>query len=229
MIAAIDIETTGTDYWRSEIIALSVGLYGDDGQLNAEKELFFKPVRLKFWDKNSEAVHKISLDRALTFPDPNESWQEFFDFLNDNTTGKVKFLCHALYLGSYFDEAFIRCQMFLTDHHWLVYKYFSETISTHTMCQKLKTGGIYNFEKLSLDYLCNYFSIPIKHHDARSDRQACAKLYFKIRDAYYAITDEEVSRKEASWQASQNQENSPHRAIHSKVDRRKKRQFTEMG
>jgi DNA polymerase III epsilon subunit-like protein len=228
MIAVVDIETSSTDYWRGEIIALSIGLYSNDGQLVNELDLKFRPVRLRYWDKGSEAVHKITVEEAKGFPNANQSWAAFFDFLEQNLPSKVPFVCHALYFGSYFDRAFINCQMFLSDNHWLVYKYFSETISTHTMCQKLKTHGVHAFEKLSLDYLSNYFRIKLSHHDARSDREACAKIYFKTKDQYDAIREEQ-RRKEAAREADQGPQDGPHRALPPKVHRGKRGKLTEVG
>jgi len=228
MKVVIDIETSGLDLWRCEVIALSIGLYSDAGDLVNELDLNFKPVRLGYWSNESEAIHGISRMAALKFPDANESWGKFFDFLDQNLDERADFVCHALWLGHYFDSTFLFCQMFLSNNHWLLRKYFkSETISTHTMAQKLKSHGIYNFEKLNLAYLCQYFGISLDHHNARSDREACSKLYFKMKDRYDEVIKEE-SRKEAQREADQDQKDGSYRAIPSKKGRSKKRNATEM-
>lgn len=227
MIAVIDIETTGTDYWRSEIIALSVGLYKDSGEIVAEKDLYFRPVRMKFWSDDSEAIHGISKDLAMSFQDANKSWGEFFEFLDSNIEKPIPFVCHALWFGHYFDRAFIECQMFLTNHHWLLRKYFSRSISTHTMAQKLKTHGYYNFEKLSLDYLSKWFKIDLDHHDAKSDRSACAKLYFYMKDKYHEIEEEEL-RKEAQRQTDESEKDSTRGTIPVKKGGRKPRKTASL-
>ena len=222
MIAVVDIETTGTDYWRSEIIALSVGLYQNTGELVAEKDLYFKPVRIKFWSDEAEMVHGINKEVAMNLPDANKSWGEFFEFLDSHIEKPIPFVCHALWFGHYFDRAFLECQMFLTNHHWLLRKYFSASVSTHTMAQKLKTHGYYNFEKLSLDYLSNWFKIDLDHHDAKSDRIACAKLYFYLKDRYNEIQEEEL-RKETQRQTDQSKEDSTRGALPIKKSRGKPR------
>lgn len=225
MIAVVDIETTGLDYWRSEVLTLSIGLY--DGELIAEKEFEFRPVRPRFWTKESEAIHGISLERALKFKDGNESWMEFFEFCGEHIKKPIPFVCHAKWFGHYFDRAFIECQLFLTGNHWFLRKYFSDTKSTITMCQTLRTAGVYELEKLSLDYLADYFQFTLNHHEAKSDREVCAKIYYRVLEEYESIYKEKL-RAEADREANQDKEANPSRAIRSGAPRKKSRKSSKV-
>lgn len=225
MIAVVDIETTGLDYWRSEVITLSIGLYSNE--LIAEKEFNFKPVRTKFWSTESEKIHGISLEQSLTFKDGNESWMEFFEFCEEYIKKPIPFVCHAKWFGHYFDRAFIECQLFLTGTHWFLRKYFSETISTMTMCQTLRSSGVYQFEKLSLDYLADYFKFDLDHHNAKSDRQVCAKIYYRVLEEYESVYKEKL-RAEAIRETNKDQEASTPRTVRSTSHRKKSRKSTKM-
>lgn len=228
MIGVIDIETTGVDYWRNEILTLSLGIYSDNQDEIASIELKFRPVRMKYWKDEAEAVHKISKEEAKNFPDANESWGQFFDFIEENVSSPIPFVCHALWFGHYFDRAFLECQMFLTDNHWLLRKYFSKSISTHTMCQTLRTHQVYNFEKLSLDVICKHFKIELNHHEAKSDRVACAKVYFKIREKYNEVYEEKC-RKEAERERDETEKDGSHGAVPIENGRGKTRKPTKVG
>lgn len=228
MIAVIDIETTGLDYWRCEILTLSIGLYEDNSSLIAEREFCFKPERMKYWSDQAGAVHKISKEKALTFPDKNDSWEDFFILLDWYIKEPIHLVCHAKYITSYFDRAFLDCQMDLMGRLFELRKYFKSTISTHTICQDLRTARVYNFEKLSLDYICTYFKINLDHHNAKSDREACAKIYFLTKEKHEKIIKEQC-RAEAERLSSEDKENCSHRALSPEFRRKKRGKSTKLG
>jgi DNA polymerase III alpha subunit (gram-positive type) len=172
----IDIETTGLDYWRNEILTLSVSAMQLDGYNELDKELFqFRPTRPKFFSQESEEIHGISIDQAMNFPEQRKEMKRFLNFLKAYASKPQLMVCHAKWFGKYFDSAFIDCQLFLTNEIWEKRKYIGKTVSTLTMAQSAKVQS----ESFSLDSLCKHYQIELKHHDADSDRNACQEL-FKI-------------------------------------------------
>lgn len=172
----IDIETTGLDYWRNEILTLSISAVKIDGHEEMDSELFtFRPTRPSFFSEESEAIHGISLSTALNFPRQHLEWERFFKFLKAYASTPQLMVCHSKWFGKYFDSAFLDCQLFLVDKLWEKRKYIHKPVSTITMAQSLNV----NSESYKLNHLCHYYGIELKHHDAVSDRKACQEL-FKI-------------------------------------------------
>jgi DNA polymerase-3 subunit epsilon len=172
----IDIETTGLDSWRNEILTLSISAVKIDGHEELDSELFtFRPTRPDFFSEESEAIHGISLSKALNFPRQNLEWERFFKFLKAYASTPQIMVCHAKWFGRYFDSTFLDCQLFLVDKLFEKRKYIHKPVSTITMAQSLNI----NSASYKLNDLCHYYSIELKHHDAVSDRKACQEL-FKI-------------------------------------------------
>lgn len=170
----IDIETTGLDCWRNEILTLSCGVVDikTQEQIN-EKEFSFRPTRRSFFNSEAEKIHGISLERALTFPESRGEWIRFIDFLKQNTNTPQIMCCHALWFGKYFDSNFISCQLDLLELNFEKRKYIGMCVSTHSMAKiHYGTGEPLNLKALSLKH-----EIELNHHDAKSDREACQKLF----------------------------------------------------
>jgi DNA polymerase III alpha subunit (gram-positive type) len=176
----VDIETTGLDYFRNEILVMSISFC--DYSLNEVDSVLikFKPQNLSSWSMEAQSVHKITKEQAMAFQDAKISWKMFFDFIScyGNNSPLV---CHAKWFNLYFDSAFINAQCFLMDKLYQKRKFVSDkTLSTHTIAKHLRrVSSVASTEKLSLDALCKVHNIKLDHHNAESDRQACQAL-FKI-------------------------------------------------
>lgn len=173
-----DIETTGTDYFRNEILKISCGIY-DDGIEIDSLELSIKPQRKQYWQSEAERVHRISWEQAQGFHSANYCYSELIKFMH--FYGMGDFVCHALWFGNYFDRAFIEAQMSLLD---LTYRYRknlrTRTISTITLAKQLQKNGFIEVDSFGLEELCKKFGIKLDHHDAKSDREACAQIYWLL-------------------------------------------------
>ena len=175
-----DIETTGTDFFRNEIITLSCGLYNDGLEIDS-LEMNLKPVRKHYWQPEAEKVHKISWGEAQGFRDANQCFEELIRFMNFYGVGD--FVCHALWFGNYFDRAFIEAQMSLFDINYRYRKNVrTRTISTLTLAKKLQKNGFISVDSFGLGVLCKHFGINLDHHNAMSDRKACAELYYLLTE-----------------------------------------------
>jgi DNA polymerase III epsilon subunit-like protein len=176
----VDVETTGTDYWRNEIITLSISFC--DEELNeCDSALFrFRPKYKDFWEEGAEAAHGIAWDEAANFPDAEIEWKSFLSFIGYHGN-RSPLVCHAKWFGHYFDHAFINAQLSLRNLLFEKRKYISEkTISTISMAETLRREGLVASGSLALNVLCEQFKINLNHHDAESDRLACQELFKKF-------------------------------------------------
>ena len=113
-IIVVDLETTGLDPWRCEILTWSMSAVDYFTlQRKASIELTFRPQNLAFWDyihpeaiaraakrkkpiKKASEIHGISLSQALYFDDKNKSTALALEFIGDHCGGIPQtFLCHA--------------------------------------------------------------------------------------------------------------------------------------
>lgn len=179
-IFVTDIETTGLDSFRNEILTMSISCVALDGFRELGKELFsFKPIYKKFFTSESEAIHGISWEKSQSFNRKSDEWKRFFDFLKSQTNKPIPLVCHAMWFGKYFDSSFIDCQLSLSDQLFEKRKYIGKPASTLTMARNLSKRGLLSVPSNGLAELSRIHNIELKHHDAESDREACQKL-FKI-------------------------------------------------
>lgn len=178
----VDLETTGLDPMRNEILTVSLSVcdYKTLEQIE-EIELEFKPVNLKYWSEEAEKVHGIKLQKALSFQDKRHSTNEMMRFFKRHQKEGVQpIVSHALnYMGAYFDQNFLMQHFFRTADEQL-YQYRRICgISQSTIDFAKALGG---FENYKLSTLCKFYNIPLNHHNSKSDREACQKLYKIFRE-----------------------------------------------
>lgn len=194
----VDIETTGTDYWRNEILTWSMSAvdYYSLEQID-EIELTFKPHNLKFWSRDSEKIHKIPLSKALYFEDKMTSSLKALEFIEKYSFNSPQVLvCHAFDKyrnGDLFDANMIKWHMEKLGLRFRYQKSIRFTQSTATFFLEAKKQGYHVSDKLfsqedeekgvALKVLCKKYGIALDHHNAKSDRQACYELY-KIARAF---------------------------------------------
>lgn len=184
-VFVVDIETTGLDFWRNEILTISISAVSNF--VTVSEEVFkFKPERKQYYSAESEQIHGISLKEAMGFNNSKKEWNRFLDFISSFSERPLPIICHAMWFGKYFDSTFIDCQLFMRELLFEKRKFIGKPVSTITMAK-----SIYNYESYSLDSLCKRYSIPLDHHNAVSDRIACQKLFeiFYKNGGYDGYTD----------------------------------------
>lgn len=202
-----DLETTGTDTIRNEILtaSLSVCDYRTLEEIDSI-ELKFRPRFPAFWEKEAEEkAHKIPLGLALTFPDNRVSTIEMYDFLKRHMkTTTQPMICHALKFAGYFDTAFLESHFYGYGAMFLYRRICGIHQSTITYAKEWsKESGVNPIDPVtgeksfSLDALCAHFGIPLDHHNATSDRKACQALYKLFREAECKTLDRSMSTKPA--------------------------------
>jgi hypothetical protein len=153
----------------------------------------FRPAFPGKWSKEAEAVHKITLAEAMTFPEKKEQAAFMVQWLQ--SYGQGAFICHAFkgngsfYNGKtqdkgYFDWNHLFYMVFDTDlvGEWRKVFQGEQVESTDTIGRLLKTRNKISAENMKLNTLCEIFEIPLNHHDAKSDVEACFKIYKKFRN-----------------------------------------------
>lgn len=190
---SLDVETNGKEF-LSSIISLSMTQWDyNTGKELDHVELNFRPENE--WNRESESIHGISRDRAMGFQDARKGFQGLVSWLDKHyrVDERSAIVCHALDLGGYFDWYQLLGMFLNYSDQFLFYKFFSHTESTVTFLQQAvrdrKLDPIKKIDKsgklratYKLNYWASKFNIKLNHHDARSDEQACAKIYWKLRD-----------------------------------------------
>jgi len=172
----VDIETTGLDFFRNEILTMSLSVC--DRELNQidEADFCFKPKN-EAWSTEAENIHKITKDIAQLFNESDSEWFRFLSFISKYSKKRDLMVCHALWMGKYFDSAFIDAQLEIRDLLFHKRKYIEATISTISMEKSIEKHQSY-----SLNNACKRYNIELDHHNAKSDREACQKLFKLILD-----------------------------------------------
>lgn len=175
-VVVFDIESTGLDFWRNEILTISASIM-DGLKVVDEFEGKFRPIDFQTWSSEAEQVHKISVPDAMAFNDQKEETIRFGKFISQ-VKKQSDFVCHAInYRGSYFDTGFLQAHF---TKHGLLYnyrKYFKSTLSTIDLMRKYSGELGYPDKSYKLDRVCSFLGIPLDHHNAQSDRKACEQIY----------------------------------------------------
>jgi DNA polymerase III epsilon subunit-like protein len=179
----IDLETTGLDAMRNEILTASVSVcdYKTLEQID-EIDLTFCPRDVKFWDEGAEKIHGIKLQTALAFPDAVEQSRELMRFfLKYKREGTQPLVSHALnFRGSYFDQNFLMMHFLKLKEEAMYTMRRVCGISQSTIdFAKAANLGVQNYK---LSTLAEYYQIELDHHNAKSDRQACQTIYKRLRE-----------------------------------------------
>jgi DNA polymerase III alpha subunit (gram-positive type) len=170
----IDLESSGLDAYRSEILTLSISACNRSGVIE-ELELCRRPTT-SYWEEGAEKVHGISRFAASRFPDDFDDKLE--SFLSRHGQGVL--VCHALRMSSYFDATILLAHFDKQNRKHDYYRYFRQNWSTITFLKYLNRTGVELNHEFGLDALCKKYRIPLNHHDSKSDREACQKLFFMI-------------------------------------------------
>lgn len=201
---------------RGDILSGALIALDSDFNLLAELEFRSAPIS-RLWFSGTE-VHKITLGEAMRFPPASKAVDRVLDFLS-KCKGPITFVNHALghaipirklngngLTGEYaignVDYWYLHWMCMKQNRQYELYKYLdpSRLISTVTMARSLsKVTGL---SSARLNVLCEYFKIPLNHHNALSDARATAKVFRELvklsnSSDLFGITKEEAPQREA--------------------------------
>ncbi len=186
ILCAIDVETTGFDHQKHEIIQIAIVPVTPDLKPNTKILPFntniapYKPE--KDWDPDALRTHKIDMVKLCnTGLDPwkvADLFDEWFQRLNLPVYKKIMPLAH----NWPFEQRFL--------YDWLGPKsmdaFFFTYRDTLAMANMLNDIADHNneelpFPKTSLTYLCSKFKIENQHaHDALGDAVATIEVYNRM-------------------------------------------------
>lgn len=176
MYAVIDIETTGRDNWRNEILQLACIIADKEFNEVARYNEYMRPNNWGTWDVQAEAVHGISIRKARHFKSQDKCISDFYSFIHEHGGRDIPFVFvnHALPLkgiASCFDYKFIFSWCWIHDYRDIFYKTFPERLAYSTIDKKHKEArarwGIEN-QKLSA-WMRKLGIKNTDHHDAIFD------------------------------------------------------------
>lgn len=161
---AIDYETA--NYYRDS--ACAVGLVRvENNKIVAKKSYLIKPPSR--WFVFSE-LHGITWNDVKNEPTFSELWPEIrkyfigVDFITAHNAGFDKSVLNAC------------CE-----------RYGLRAPRKPFECTLKLAGNFWGLEYYALDDVCDYFGIPLNHHEALSDALACAKIMIKTLKRGYLV------------------------------------------
>jgi len=181
MYAITDIETSGRDPWRNEIIQIATIIADKEFKVVKTFNKYLKPERRSYWDEGAEKIHGITWNKSRCFDNRDSVLNEYIHFLNSNCPdGGHSFVAHALPFRSsidFFDRNFLFAFFWVRDLRTDFYKLFPEgkTISTIHKKRKLATQR-YQIKDQKLSTWADKLNFELDHHDALSDTKCCLEV-----------------------------------------------------
>lgn len=172
-----DVETTGLDPVRNDIIACAFILTDTKYKILEKKASNVKPLNLGFWSEDAERIHGITSSIAMTYQHPFDVCIEMLRFLAPyRSDSPIRFIYHA---NGPFDWHFIKWLFMKQELEYSLYKVLNwkNLDSTMRMARQKK------HKKVSLDALAKQFGVPLDHHNAESDVNACMKIHQYLSDS----------------------------------------------
>lgn len=174
----VDVETTGLDQNKNEIVQLA-GIIEIDGEVKEKFDIFMKPNNFENIEQEALDVQHKTMDQVLSYPERSKGFVDFLEIL-DRHINKFdksdKFL--AAGQNVYFDFGFVR-QMFWNNGSQFFKSYFhDEKIDSIKMYKDLMTEGkVDKLAHLNLDKICSSLGVELTNaHDGASDIQATYEI-----------------------------------------------------
>lgn len=220
-LIVVDIETTGLDTWRNEILTWSMSAV-DYFTLERKDsiELTFRPKNLQYWDyqvptkskkprKKASEIHGISLSQALYFEDKHSASIRALEFISKHCNGDPQIMvCHAFDLyrtGNFLDVAFIMIHLEKLGMRWELYKHIRFFESTETYFREARLRGFYRsgndlFNQVDEDdegrdfklgTLCKHYKITLNNHHTAQDDREACESLYRVARGLGDKNDEE--------------------------------------
>jgi len=174
----VDVETSGFDFWRHSII--QVGCIFTDKYLNIIKEYKseIKPNKGEWWSDDAYKIHGLSQGELKHAPSLEHVLNDIYNTLDTLIPlhGLPKFVDHS---RGKFDWKWLfvsSCKASLEFRHR---RYFH--VDRYESTEFLARNSHLGFDSAKLDYLCNFYNIKLRHHDALSDVYGCYEIYKKLK------------------------------------------------
>ena len=174
----IDIESTGFDPIRNDIITGTIIVADEDLSILSQLSFKSRPDFNKFYSDEAEKVHGISKSKMKSFPRRMDTCIEILNFLKPHLSrNRYPLVFHA---NGNFDWKMLHGMFYKEDIQYSLYKIFDESllISTLEMGKDYKRSLKQPLNKNNnLKYWADYIGFDLVHHTAESDTHCCYNLY----------------------------------------------------
>lgn len=191
MYLIFDIETCGKSPNKNSIIQLACILVDREFEIVSEFNEFCRPYSFKFWDIESEGIHKISRSKCETFQSGMALINNFLKFVRQY---RMLGVCHAAFRknkNKLFDYWFLR-------NHCLLYNVFHEVIYGHVSSCTSTILSKSDFDLVrdapreqNLKAWADYLGHKFNHHNALDDCYATYKVMRHLANQGVIINGDE--------------------------------------
>ena len=158
-VVIIDFETA--NYGMESACALSMVRVRNDS-IDTERTFLIKPPNRNF---RFTYLHGICWNDVCNSPTFAEIYDDIYEFIEG-----------ADYLSAH-NAPFDRSVLKSCCEYWNL-----ELPKVPFLCTLKGCRRKLSLSKNSLDFVCSYLNIPLKHHDARSDALAAARIFMHLRE-----------------------------------------------
>jgi DNA polymerase III epsilon subunit-like protein len=173
MYAVTDIETTGLDPWRNEIIHFTT-IMADETLTEVGR--FTSGLQPMYdWGHEAERIHKISESTARSFAHPADVLAAYLNWLDSfHAPGGHHFVCHALAMG---DSRALFDRQFLFSWHWLYDRrdHYYRNFPSDKVITTVQKNGHLKSNKLSA-WMDHLGIANTNHHNSEFDAEVCLKI-----------------------------------------------------
>jgi len=179
--AVTDLECTGLDPWRNEILTISTIVADEKFKELGRYTGKIRPRNWEWWSDDAEAVHGISKEDALSFGNSADVLDDYLRFLREFSSGAFSFVCHALPLKSrvdLYDRNFLFAWMWYHNKRSDYYRVFPEENMRSTIRKKRSEAQrLWGMTSQKLDAWMDKLGIDkTGHHNSEFDSEVCLKI-----------------------------------------------------
>lgn len=185
-ITFFDLETTSKEPALAEIVTGYFKTVDSETRgLIDELHVKMRPIK---WSVEAEAIHKISYEEAMTYPDKKTMMREIFRYFERNSDSL--FICHANYntfgVRGYFDWQVLKTECLYLDvlHHFNKFFKDIDVYSTHTMAKDRKLP----VKSYRLNVLAEFIGEEFNHHNCVEDTNVMEKLFWWLTEQNDLLT-----------------------------------------
>lgn len=175
-----DVETTGLDSKRNDIISLAY-LIEINGEVKEKGELFCQPFRYDTINAKALEINKLTIAQIKEFDTPQEMYKKLIKILDkyvDRYNTSDKFISCGYNIR--FDVAFLK-EFFYKNNDKYLFSYLDyHQLDVFNLLYILDYKGILQLENYKLETVAKYFGIKLKAHNALSDIEATRQVFYKL-------------------------------------------------